>query len=186
MLTSFTMPREQAMKYADHEYQAQSLATCAPEALGSILAEVLGARRCIVHAPADPEAAGLSTAPVAVFGEIHPSPDRAIVEHSDARDRMFSVLPLHDGKIVIVQVFEPQRKSRFTDLDLQLLRIMSGFIATTIGAQGRTHVRSMPETSRACQPDGAGVRPVRRRNSGRHPSADGPRNPGRTCIRTNR
>ncbi|SAK82636.1 hypothetical protein AWB75_05279 [Caballeronia catudaia] len=123
------------MKCSDRQYAAQNLATCAPEELGSILAAVLGAQRCIVHAPVDDE--NLSCTPVAAFGEIHTSSNGAIVEYTAARDRMFSVLSLNGEVIALVQVCGPQRRPHFTDLDLQLLRIMSGFIATTIATNRR-------------------------------------------------
>ena len=123
------------MKCSDRQYEAQDLATCAPEELGSILAAVLGAQRCTVHAPVDDE--NLPCAPVAAFGEIHPSSDGAIVEYTVARDRMFSVLSLNGEAVAFVQVSGPRRRPHFTDLDLQLLRIMSGFIATTVTTNRR-------------------------------------------------
>jgi hypothetical protein len=120
------------MKPSDQKDEAPSLATCSQEELGTMLARVLGAHRCIVHGPVDDDVAELCAGISAAFGEIRASSDSAIVEYSVDRDRMFSILS-RDAKVIgFIQVSGPRRKPQFTDIDLQLLRIMSGFVAMAI------------------------------------------------------
>ena len=125
------------MKTSEQKRKATRLAGCTPQQLGAMLADVLGAQQCVVHAPVDDDVAELCGGLVAAFGEIHASPHAAIVEYSVARDRMFSILSTNGRMLGFVQLSGPRRRPQFTDLDLQLLRIMSAFVATTIDTQCR-------------------------------------------------
>jgi hypothetical protein len=125
------------MKTSHQKDKAMRLAGCTREQLGAMLANVLGARQCVVHAPIDDDVAELCDGLVAAFGEIHASSHAAIVEYGVARDRMFSILKVDGAMTGFVQVCGPRRRPQFTDLDLQLLRIMSAFVAEAIDTDCR-------------------------------------------------
>lgn len=105
-----------------------------PEELELLVAEVLGAARCIVSPSTEPRVAELCAGNAASFGEIHASTKTPIIGYSEFRDRMFSVLMLRGKFVGFVQVSGPQGRSQFSEHDLNVLRILSIFIATAIEA----------------------------------------------------
>ncbi|MGE8163744.1 hypothetical protein ACQKRQ_26840 [Paraburkholderia sp. NPDC080076] len=125
--------------------------TCAPQELASMLAEALGAKRCIVSMPVDEGVAEVCANRIASFGEIHPSPKTAIVEYSDARDRMFSVLSLQGKVIGFVQVSGLRDRPPFTGHDLNVLRIVSVLITKAIEADRLKQLLASPFVQRALQ-----------------------------------
>jgi hypothetical protein len=104
------------------------------EALATMVAEALGATRCVVTIEAHERIAEVCSGHYASFGEVHFGAATAIVEYSKARDKMFSVLELNGNAIGVVQVSGPKDKRQFNEHDLRLLRIFAAFIARAIEA----------------------------------------------------
>ncbi|WP_244195417.1 hypothetical protein [Caballeronia arationis] len=105
-----------------------------PEELATMVAEALRAKRCVVTVTADERIAEVCSGQSASFGEVHFAATTTIVEYSDARDNMFSVLELNGTAIGVVQVSGPQDKVQFTEHDLKVLRILAAFITRAIEA----------------------------------------------------
>src|SRR6476660_444156 len=70
-----------------------------PEELATMVAEALRAKRCVVTVTADERIAEVCSGQSASFGEVHFAATTTIVEYSDARDNMFSVLELNGTAI---------------------------------------------------------------------------------------
>ncbi|MFT4067629.1 hypothetical protein [Paraburkholderia sp.] len=132
------------MKSPEHSYEehagrttgsvAYEHATFVPEKLGPLVAEALGATRCIVSTSTDERLAEVCSGHVASFGEIHASAKTPIIGYCEFRDRMFSVLTRRGKFVGFVQVSGPEGRSRFSEHDLNVLRILSIFIVTAIEA----------------------------------------------------
>ncbi len=132
------------MKNQEHSYEentgamtgslADQRATFVLDNLGLLVAEALGATRCIVSTSTDEQIAEVCSGHVASFGEIHASGKTPIIGYCESRDRMFSVLTLRGKFIGFVQVSGPQGRPQFSEHDLNVLRIFSVFIATAIEA----------------------------------------------------
>ncbi|SAK79850.1 GAF domain protein [Caballeronia pedi] len=105
-----------------------------PEELAMMVADALDAKRCVVSMTSDERIAAVCSGHYASFGEVHLSATTAIVEYSDARDKMFSVLELGGKAIGVVQVSGPRDKRQFNEHDLKLLRIFAAFIAKAVEA----------------------------------------------------
>lgn len=113
---------------------ADRQATFSPEGLGLLVAEALGATRCLVFASTDERIAEVCSGHVASFGEINASGKTPIIGYCESRDRMFSVLTLRGKFVGFVQVSGPQGRPQFSEHELNVLRIFSVFIATAIEA----------------------------------------------------
>lgn len=115
-----------------------------PEELASMVAEALGAKRCVVSVTADERIADVCSGHYVSFGEVHLGATAAIVEYSDARDKMFSVLESNGKAIGVVQVSGPRDKQRFDEHDLKLLRIFAAFITRAVEADRLQKLVSSP------------------------------------------
>ena len=132
------------MKSAEQAYEEQDAqpvefadaetASCSPEALAAMVAEAMRVKRCIVSIPVDDRVAELCSAHTEAFGEVHIAEKTAIVEYSDARDKMFAVLALNGKTIGVVQVSGPRDRRQFDEHDLKLLRILATFVTRTVEA----------------------------------------------------
>ena len=105
-----------------------------PEELASMVAGVLGVKRCVVSIPIDERIAEVCADHVASFGEVHIGAKTAIVEYSDNRDKKFSILALKGKAIGVVQVSGPRSGRQFNEDDLNALRILSVFLTKAIEA----------------------------------------------------
>jgi hypothetical protein len=105
-----------------------------PDGLATMVAEALGAKRCVVSIPVAERIAKVCAGHSTAFGEVHFAAETAIVEYSDARDKMFSVLASSGTAIGVVQVAGPQDGRQFTEHDLRLLRVLGAFITRAVEA----------------------------------------------------
>ena len=100
------------MKSAEHAYEEQDSqlvefadterVDVSPEALAAMVAEAMHVKRCVVSIPVDDRVAELCSAHTEAFGEVHIGEKTAIVEYSDAHDKMFAVLVLNGKTIGVV------------------------------------------------------------------------------------
>ncbi|MDR5798354.1 MULTISPECIES: hypothetical protein [unclassified Caballeronia] len=132
------------MKSAEHVYEAQDsllvefadteTTDVSPEALAAMVAEAMRVKRCVVSIPVDDRVVELCAARTEAFGEVHIGEKTAIVEYSDARDKMFAVLALNGKTIGVVQVSGPRLGRQFDEHDLKLLRILGTFVTRSVEA----------------------------------------------------
>ena len=105
-----------------------------PEALATMVAVAMRVKRCVVSLPVDDRVAELCSAHTEAFGEMHIGEKTAIVEYSDARDKMFVVLALNGKTIGVVQVSGPRDRPQFDEHDLTLLRILGTLVSRSVEA----------------------------------------------------
>jgi hypothetical protein len=117
-----------------------------PEELATVVAEALNVKRCVVSIPLDDRVAELCSAHTAAFGEVHLGEKTAIVEYSDARDKMFVVLTLNAKAIGVMQVSSSQDRRHFTEHDLKLLRILGAFVTRAVEADRLQKLVASPFT----------------------------------------
>jgi hypothetical protein len=132
------------MKSAEQAYEEQDAQVAeladiekaggSPEALAMMVAEAMSVKRCVVSIPVDDRVAELCSAHTEAFGEVHIGEKTAIVEYSEARDKMFAVLALNGKTIGLVQVSGPQDRQPFDEHDLKLLRILGTFVTRSVEA----------------------------------------------------
>lgn len=129
---------------AQDEFAVTADSFSSPEELAAMVAEALGAKRCVVSVTADERIAKVCAGRYVSFGEVHLEGTTAIVEYSDARDKMFSVLESNGAAIGVVQVSGPRDKRQFDDHDLKLLRIFAAFITRAVEADRLQKLVSSP------------------------------------------
>ncbi|SAK77408.1 hypothetical protein AWB76_05116 [Caballeronia temeraria] len=129
----------------ESDFSVADYSAGSPEELATMVADALDAKRCVVSVTADERIAEVCAGHYVSFGEVHLGA-RAIVEYSDARDKMFSVLELSGKPIGVVQVSGPRDKRQFDEYDLKLLRILATFVARAVEADRLQKLVSSPFT----------------------------------------